>query len=249
MDEKKKENKVTEGKKQEVKVEKVAKSEPAKPTKTEEKPKVEKKVETKKAETKKFENKNSKKDNKNKRTTWLTTGIVGIVVIALVVLLTIMIVTSSDPKKSVDGLLTNLREGDFEKAQEFLNGGELVSEDEFNAETKALLFDKLAWKVGKITEENDQATIEIEITNKDFKTLISNYMQKALKAAFGGANITQEEMENYFVEELKNKEVQTVTETKTIQAIKEDKKWKVVANDELTNALLPGLQEAVNAFN
>lgn len=95
-----------------------------------------------------------------------------------------MIVTSSDPKKSVDGFLTNLREGDFEKA---------------------------------------------------------------LKAAFGRAS--EDEIENYFTEELKSESVQTTTVTKTIQTVKEDEKWKVVSNDELTDALLPGLQEAMNALS
>ena len=38
------------------------------------------------------------------------------------------------------------------------------------------------------------------------------------------------------------------TATKTIQAVKEDGKWKIVGNDDLTNALLPGLQDAMNAF-
>lgn len=239
MDEKKKENKVTEEKKVE------------KDTKKEEKPKTEKKVATQKEETKKFEakNNNAKQPKKDKKTNWFITLITAIIVIVIAAILTFMIVTSSDPKKSVDGLLTNLKAGDFEKAQEFLSGEEIVSDTDFSEETQKLLFDKLAWKVTKITEEGNQATIELEVTNKDFKVLISNYMQKALKAAFGGASITEQEMENYFTEELKNEEGETTTVTKTIQAVKEEKKWKIVSNDELTDAILPGLQEAINSLS
>lgn len=160
-----------------------------------------------------------------------------------------MIVTSSDPKKTVDGFLTNLKAGDFEKAQEFISGDDLLKNNEFSVETKKLLFDKLAWKVTKVTQENDKATVEIEVTNKDFKTIISNYMQKALKAAFAGENISEQKIDNYFTEELKNEQVQTTTVTKTVQAIKEDKKWKVVSNDELVDALLPGFQESINKLN
>ena len=60
-------------------------------------------------------------DEKNKsKKIWLSKILVVVVVLAIAVLLTVMIVTSSDPKKSTDGLLTNLKAGDFEKAQEFL---------------------------------------------------------------------------------------------------------------------------------
>ena len=208
------------------------------------------KVEEKKEEQKKFEVKtNQKKEKTSKKTPWAATVITILAVLAVAALLTYMIVTSSDPKKTVDGFLTNLKAGDFEKAQEFISGDDLLKNNEFSVETKKLLFDKLAWKVTKVTQENDKATVEIEVTNKDFKTIISNYMQKALKAAFAGENISEQKIDNYFTEELKNEQVQTTTVTKTVQAIKEDKKWKVVSNDELVDALLPGFQESINKLN
>lgn len=254
-EEKVKETKKTSDKKVEKPVEDTKKVE----TKKEEKKEVKKaenpeaktnKVEEKKEEQKKFE----VKTNQNKKTTikkapWAATVITILAVLAVAALLTYMIVTSSDPKKTVDGFLTNLKAGDFEKAQEFISGDDLLKNNEFSVETKKLLFDKLAWKVTKVTQENDKATVEIEVTNKDFKTIISNYMQKALKAAFAGENISEQKIDNYFTEELKNEQVQTTTVTKTVQAIKEDKKWKVVSNDELVDALLPGFQESINKLN
>lgn len=181
--------------------------------------------------------------------------IVAIVVIAIVVILTIMIAISSTPKKSVDGMLSYLKAGEFEKVEEFVNYNELINAsdifeaDDLELDTQKLFFEKLEWKVGKITEENDNATIEIEITNKDFKTIISNYMQKMLKLAFSGENLSNEQMDNYLIEELKNENVQTTTITSTIQANKQDGKWKIVADDQLINALLPGLQEAINSLS
>ena len=255
----KKENEVkkaTETKKEE-KVSKEVKEERVKePKKTEDK-KAENpeaktnKVKEKKEEQKKFEAKtNQKKKTTSKKTPWVATVITIVAVLAVAALLTYMTVTSSDPKKTVDGFLTNLKAGDFTKAQEFVSGSEdFLSKEEFDDETKALLFDKLSWKVTKVTNEDNNATVEVEITNKDFKTVISSYMQKVLKLALGGENITEEGIENYFIEELKNDQVQTITQTKTIQLIKEDKKWKVLSNDELVNVLLPGLQESINLLN
>ena len=255
-EEKVKEPKKTADKKVEKPVEDTKKVETKKEEKKEVK-KVEKpetktnKVEEKKEEQKKFEAKtNQKKKTTSKKTPWIATVITIVAVLAVAALLTYMTVTSSDPKKTVDGFLTNLKAGDFTKAQEFVSGSEdFLSKEEFDNETKALLFDKLSWKVTKVTNEDNNATVEVEITNKDFKTVISSYMQKVLKLALGGENITEEGIENYFIEELKNDQVQTITQTKTIQLIKEDKKWKVLSNDELVNVLLPGLQESINLLN
>ena len=188
-------------------------------------------------------------DEKNKsKKIWLSKILVVVVVLAIAVLLTVMIVTSSDPKKSTDGLLTNLKAGDFEKAQEFLSGTSLINDNKFDEETEKLLFDKLEWKITKITKENENATIELEVTNKNFQSIISSYMQKALKAAFGGENVEQSEIENYFKDELKNEQVEKTTNNVTIKAVKENKKRKIVADDTLVDALLPGLSDAINSI-
>lgn len=211
------------------------------------------KLEEKKEEKKKFEVKASQtKKTANKKTPWAATVITVLAVLVVAALLTYMIVTSSDPKKTVDGFLTNLKAGDFAKSQEFISGSEeLLSDEDFDDETKALLFDKLSWKVTKVTKEDNEATVDIEVTNKNFDTIISNCMKKLLedfKVVLNGGSIEQN-MDKYFTEELKNEQVETTTVTKTIQLVKEDKTWKVVSNDELIDALLPGLQEAINKLN
>lgn len=251
MDEKEKKtvNSEKEEKKEEVKETPKAETKKAEKnpeTKTE--VKAEKKPEFKKVETKKSEPKKKEKAKSKNKKTWLSKILVVIIVLAIAALLTVMTVTSSDPKKSTDGLLNNLKAGDFETAQEFLSGTSLVNDNNFDEETEKLLFDKLEWKITKITQEDDSATIELEVTNKNFQTIISSYMQKALKAAFGGENVEQSEIENYFKDELKNEQVQKATNNVTIKAVKEDKKWKIVADDDLVDALLPGLRDAVNSI-
>lgn len=188
-------------------------------------------------------------EEKNKKT-WIGKIIVVVVVLVIAGLLTFMIVTSRSPKKTVDGFLTNLKAGDFEKAQEFVNGEELLKDEKYDLETKKLLFNKISWKVIKITKENDNATVELEITNKDFNAITTNCMKRVLqdiKSVLEG-NSAEQDIEKYFIEELKNAEVQTTTHAKSLQLIKIDEKWKVISNNELTNTLLPGLEETVKSL-
>ena len=198
----------------------------------------------------------SKKDKTGKKSPVIPTVIVVVVVLLIAILLTVMIVTSSAPKKSLEALLTNLKAGDFAKAQEYVSGDLDLGTVNSNEEAQKLLFNKLNWKINKVTEKDENnATVEVEITTKDFQTIINNYMKKALDAVretiTGGGStesFSSADFEKYFIEELKNENIQTTTITTTVNAVKEDNKWKIVSDDALYNAVLPGLQEAVNTL-
>ena len=149
------------------------------------------------------------------------------------------------PKDTVEKMLKDLKSGSY--SQEMLASA--FQEETFNEEAQKLLFDKLEWKIQSEKEEGETATVEVEITNKDFKTILSNYMQKAVKAAFSGQNVNEDEMTNYLIEELKNEEIQTVTTNQTIKLEKKDGKWEPKQDNDFINILLPGFNEAISAFN
>ena len=186
----------------------------------------------------------SKKDKTGKKSPVIPTVIVVVVVLLIAILLTVMIVTSSAPKKSLEALLTNLKAGDFAKAQEYVSGDLDLGTVNSNEEAQKLLFNKLNWKINKVTEKDENnATVEVEITTKDFQTIINNYMKKALDAVretiTGGGStesFSSADFEKYFIEELKNENIQTTTITTTVNAVKEDNKWKIVSDDALYNA-------------
>ena len=190
---------------------------------------------------------------KNLRSGYWITGI--IVILALILIISVLLFIPNTPRKAVDGMLSALKQGDFNKVyeyvdyQELLENAELDSQNAENQDKEKLLFEKLEWKINKINENGDNATVEIEITNKDFNVIITNYMQKVLKSAFGGENISNEELENYLYELLADDQVQTATNIKTIELTKQEGKWKVTANSDLTSALLPGFEDAVNSLN
>ena len=209
-----------------------------------------------------IENKKEKKQNKEKKENkekgskkvgyW-----VGGVLLLLVVLVivTALLLLPATPEKSVEGMLNSLKNADFESVNKYVNYEEIVNESEMlqnsemDEETQSLLFDKLTWKISNISKEENTASVEVEITNKDFNQIITNYTQEALRIAFSGESFTQEEQNNKLKEQLKNEGIGTKTVTTTIQLVKQDGEWKVQADKSLVNALLPGLQEAINSLN
>ena len=210
-------------------------------------------IENKKAKKQNNKEKKESKEKGNKKVGYWVGGIILLLVVLAIV--TALLLLPSTPEKSVEGMLNSLKNADFESVNKYVNYEEIVNESEslqnseMDEETQSLLFDKLAWKILNISKEENTASVEVEITNKDFNQIITNYTQEALKIAFSGESFTQEEQNNKLKEQLKNEEIGTKTVTTTVQLVKQDREWKVQADESLINALLPGLQEAINSLN
>ena len=198
---------------------------------------VEKKEEAKKVET------TAKVENKKSRNMIMIA--IAIVVAVVLVAIVAYIIMNDSPKKVVENTLNQLKIGAYK--QEIL-AGLTQGESTLDTEAQKLLFEKLEWKILEVKEEGEKTTVEIEITNKDFKTIMGNYMQKALKAAFSGQSINEEQMTNYLMEELKNEEIATVTNNESIVVEKQNGKWKITDEEAFVYSVLPGLSEAMDAL-
>ncbi len=206
--------------------------------------KVEAKVQEPKKETVKKETKVTGTNNKKANNNVVIIGIVVAVVALIAIIAGVMVMGKDTPKTAVEKELKNVKNGVF--ATQVLSG--FMQAENANQELVKLMFEKLEWKVLNEKEEGETATVELEITNKDFKTIMGNVMQKAFKSALtGGA--TEEDVINYIVEELKNEETEIVTENATIELKKEDGKWKVADEEKFAYALLPRFQEVMDALN
>lgn len=197
-------------------------------------------VEKKKTEEKKVKVKETSKNNKI---------IIGVVISAIVVIaiITSMLLMKKSPKKVVEQAFSELKAGSFE--QKMLSG--LVQGEEgLNAEAQKLLFEKLEWKVLKETQEGEMATVEVEITNKDFKTIMEKLIQKtqqAVKSALTG-NISEDTITNWLLEELRNEEAEMTTTNAKVTLKKEENEWKIENEEDFYYVTLPGFQEAMNAI-
>ena len=206
-----------------------------------------------------------KNENNNKKTTTdnlkeksnKSLYILGVIVIVAVIIAIVLIMSlfQDKPEKTLGDMFSALKAGDFLKVQEYVNYDEVMDssdifdEENMNVEAQKLLFDRLEWDVKNVNIENDKAVIEVDVTNKDLKTVIGNYMQKALQDLFSGQNIEDTDIENSLMEELKSDSVQMTTSTRNIELTKQDEKWKVTANNELIDAILPGLRETMESLN
>lgn len=219
-----------------------------------------KKVETKKEEKNsnkevvdnKKEEKKAKPESKDSKNNGLWVLAV-VLIVVLVVIIAILALRQKSAKETVEAMLNCLKTGDFNSISNYTDYNDLIktadieNEDQtMTEEAQRLLFNKLSWKIGDVKEEQDNATVDVEVTNKNFETILNNYMQKVVKIALSGTEPTEEEYNNYLLEELKKEDIPTTTVTKTIELTKVDGKWRVTANSELVSLLLPGLESVIN---
>ena len=190
-----------------------------------------------------------------------------ILIIIAIIGTIVFIVTANKPEKTVEEFFTRLKEGNIEEAKKYIdNYNDLFEEEQEeqenteedfadvlnNEENQKLLFTDIQTNIKEVKKEGNTAKIQVELTTKNFKTIMTNYINKIIQLSMstvvGGENLTQEEINNaikdYFIEELKNESIDKVTTTQEITLNKKEGKWIIEANDNLRTLIYPGLEEA-----
>lgn len=208
-----------------------------------------------KQKSKNTKSKKEKKPKEKKSGKGNFTRVVAIVVILLAIIGLIYLAIPT-PEKTVNNMFESLKKGDFEQTSQYINYNEvsLINqlEEEENTEINAdekILFESLEWNIKSINEQGETASIEVEVTNKDYEIAFKNYIQEMFKKFLNNDDISEQEQFDLLLNEIKKEETGTKTTTQTITAVKENGKWRITADDNLTKALYPGLEEGINSIS
>ena len=152
-------------------------------------------------------------------------------------------------EKTIDSCFTSLKSSDIEQANKYINYDELVSSfDEIIIENREEeisniekeLFKSIEWNIENIEIENDKATAVIEVTNKNFKDVITKWMEQMYTVQESDQNIS-DEIALKELEEVLINENETKTEIKRITLNQIDANWKIEVNESLRDLMYPGI--------
>lgn len=114
-----------------------------------------------------------------------------------------------------------------------------------------LTLQHLSYEIVKTEENDDTATVIVDITNADLGTIFTTVMQKAFSEALSYAfapedqRPSEEEMENmymqWFRDALDAEDVAMLTKTVAVTMNYEEDHWKIDSSRELADALTGGL--------
>ena len=160
-------------------------------------------------------------------------------------------------EKTIDSCFTSLKSSDIEQANKYINYDELVSSfDEIIIENREEeisniekeLFKSIEWNIENIEIENDKATVVVEVTNKNFKDVITKWMEQLYTKQVSVQNIS-DEMALKELEDVLINENATKTEIKRITLNQNDENWKIEVNESLRDLMYPGIDIIFTVLN
>ena len=122
---------------------------------------------------------------------------------------------------------------------------ESILNQEEVSEIEKNLFNTMEWSIEKIKEEDNNIVAIIEVTNKDFKMIITEWLQEIVNRKTNGEDISNEVGLKVLENILKNNNYGTQT---VIKKVKIDKDSKIEVNDDLINLLYSGIESVSNAL-
>ena len=177
------------------------------------------------------------------------------IIIILAIVIGIIVIALPSPARALEEMFRDLKAGKMSDIDKYVDYNSLIDipalgnlEGADSADNDKILYEVLQWNIKKIEKNEEEAKIEVEITNKNYKNIFQNFTKKVVQKILNNEKQSDEEAGQYIMEELKNKEVGQTTTTQEITIRKEEGKWKVVVDENLQNAIFPGLSEAVNGY-
>ena len=200
---------------------------------------------------KKIEEKQKSKKS-GKKGKWVVLTVATICLIAIIVGIVFFIQT---PYYTLMRAFSAIKSGDINAINKYvaydtlmdsvtgsLNVGEEMSEFEKNC------FSEFKFNINTIKVEGDTATINVDTTNKNFRNAVTKWTQSIYQKFISGEDISNEQGITLLNECLKDSSIGTITTNKDITLNKVDGKWTINVNDELIDAIFPGISEVVNSI-
>lgn len=179
-----------------------------------------------------------------------------IVVLAIILVVAIIVggyfltlkVQEKSALKTIDEMFTAIKTGNEEEIKKYVNYEDTdkdtnIAEDDKMSKS---IFQNVTYEVVNSDTKLNNCEFKINVSNKNFKTIFSNYFKKALSLAF--SNISDDDMDKqldaYLIEQYNSPDTDVKTTELTFKMKKDNGKWIIDTDKEqFVNALLPGYQE------
>lgn len=181
-----------------------------------------------------------------------------ILIVVLVIILVVAIIVGGyfltlkvqekSALKTIDEMFATIKTGNEEEIKKYVNY-EDTDEDTNIAEDAKMsksIFQNVTYEVVNSDTKLNNCEFKINVSNKNFKTIFSNYFKKALSLAF--SNISDDDMDKqldaYLIEQYNSPDTDVKTTELTFKMKKDNGKWIIDTDKEqFVNALLPGYKE------
>ena len=189
----------------------------------------------------------------NKIAKWVTIVITISIIITTIIGIVFFI---KSPYFAVMKTFNSIKKGDITTINNYLSYEELkdslviglnVGNNMGDIEKKC--FEEMRYRIKDINTNGDKAIVEVETTNKNFRNALTKLTQAIYQKFINGEDISNEQGVTILSECLSDSTIGTMTVSKELNLNKVDGKWKIIIDENLRDALFPGLSEVVNSID
>ncbi len=176
--------------------------------------------------------------------------IIGLLILIIVIISIIVAVinnnNSSKLEETIDKAFMALKTYNINETNKYIDYEKVLYSldeilvDEKNENVEKELFNSIEWKIDKIDINGDTATAVIELTNKNFVTVVTNWMKIIVAEKDKGKKITNKSSLAH-LEKVLSETQETKTEINKINLKKENNVWKIEVTEEFRNLVYPGV--------
>lgn len=162
------------------------------------------------------------------------------------------------PETAVKNALDAIKAFDSEKAAKYMDYDALMkdvetgtqSENAKEDEAVKLVFKNLTYDIKSSTVDGDTATVKTEITNADMSSVITEMVTQVFALATTVTNPDElgDKGAKIFEDLLNSADVKKTTKTVDIKLTKVDGNWRIDTDEDMMNAILGGLIDAMKVF-
>lgn len=194
----------------------------------------------------------SKEKVKGKKGRWIALSIALICIVAIVVGTVFFLKT---PYYALMKALNAMKNEDINIINKYLSYDSLMDSvsgslkvGEEMSEFEKNCFSDFTFKINTVKVEGDTAIINVDTTNKNFRNAVTKWTQNIYQKFINGEEISNEEGIKLLNECLEDASIGTITTNKDITLTKVDGKWIINVDEELRDAIFPGISEVINSM-
>ncbi len=153
----------------------------------------------------------------------------------------------------IDSALLSLKENNNEEVNKYIDYDLLITGlddillDEEKTSIKKDLFNTISWSVEDIEINKDSAVAIIEVSNKDYREILTKWMKEVVNEKNKGAEIS-DELALEKLQTIIKSETTMKTVIKKINFENQDGKWNVILDNNFIELVYPGIDSVTKAL-
>lgn len=185
-----------------------------------------------------------------------------LVMVSIIILAITKFNVKNDPKLEIESMINDmflsLKAGNSNQINKYFDYVMLISsfdpmivenESDISINIVNKMFKNITWTIEDIDIDENNAIVIVEVTNINFKVIVTDWMKEIVSVSSNGVVITNDLALEKLHMLLSKESLETKTIIKKVKLNKKDNKWYIELNDDFRDLVYPGIDSVITVLN